>query len=258
MVAIIKNKKTIILISLIIFIFCINIASANNETDISDDAQITDDTQVEEVTVEKTDDSKKNTIIFTDNQLSRPASDTKAGEKGSTFNAMLLDENGKVLSNKTVQVAVNGKISNLTTDSFGRVPIQLTSANANVYTYVFAFSGDDDYYASSVAPIKVTITKKTTSISASSKTFKSQAKTKQVTVTLKTTKNPVNGKTYLSSGKKLTLKVNGKTYTGKTNTKNQVKFKIKLTKKGKYTARINFAGDKTYASSSKTVKITLK
>ena len=37
-----------------------------------------------------------------------------------------------------------------------------------------------------------------------------------------------------------------------------VKFKIKLTKKGKYTAKIKFAGDKTYEGSSKSIKITIK
>ena len=33
---------------------------------------------------------------------------------------------------------------------------------------------------------------------------------------------------------------------------------ISLTKKGTYTATVNFVGDSSYATSSKTVKITLK
>ena len=36
------------------------------------------------------------------------------------------------------------------------------------------------------------------------------------------------------------------------------KFTIKLTKKGKYTAKIKFAGDKTYKSAKKSIKITIK
>jgi hypothetical protein len=71
-------------------------------------------------------------------------------------------------------------------------------------------------------------------------------------------KNPYNGKTYLKKGKKVTLKINKKTYTGKTNSKGIVKFKIKLTKKGKYTAKIKFAGDKTYKACSKSIKVTIK
>uniref|UniRef100_UPI00386B07FB hypothetical protein n=1 Tax=Methanobrevibacter sp. TaxID=66852 RepID=UPI00386B07FB len=71
-------------------------------------------------------------------------------------------------------------------------------------------------------------------------------------------KNPYDGKTYLKAGKKLTLKVNGKTYTANINSEGIAKFSIKLTKKGKFTAKITFAGDKTYKSSSKTIKVTIK
>lgn len=77
-------------------------------------------------------------------------------------------------------------------------------------------------------------------------------------MTLKTVKNSNAGKTYLKKGKKITLKVNGKTYRPKTNSKCVAKFTLKLSKKGKYTAKIKFAGDKTYKSSSKSIKITVK
>ena len=35
-------------------------------------------------------------------------------------------------------------------------------------------------------------------------------------------------------------------------------FTLKLTKKGKYTAKISFKGDKTYKASKKSIKITIK
>ena len=75
---------------------------------------------------------------------------------------------------------------------------------------------------------------------------------------MKTVKNPYDGKTYLYKGKKLTLKINGKTYTAKTNAKGVAKFTIKLTKKGKYAAKVKFAGDKTYKASSKSMKVIIK
>ena len=58
---------------------------------------------------------------------------------------------------------------------------------------------------------------------------------------------------------KVTIKVRGKTYSAITNSKGKATFKItKLTKKGKYSALIKFAGNKSYKSSSKKILITVK
>ena len=83
------------------------------------------------------------------------------------------------------------------------------------------------------------------------KTFKVKA-TKKVTFTLKDAK----GKAI--KGKKITFTVNKKTYTAKTNAKGIATVKVKLTKKGKYTATAKFAGDNTYKKISKKAKITVK
>ena len=58
---------------------------------------------------------------------------------------------------------------------------------------------------------------------------------------------------------KVTIKVNKKTYTAKTNAKGVATFKLtKLTKKGKYTANVKYAGSKYYNAKSVNVKITIK
>ena len=49
-----------------------------------------------------------------------------------------------------------------------------------------------------------------------------------------------------------------KTYTAKTNSKGQATFKLSITKKGTFSATVKFDGDKIYAASSKSAKITIK
>ena len=201
---------------------------------------------------------KKDAILVVDKTFTRAAVDTGAGEKGGMFYAILKDSDNDVLANKTVQIAINGKIYTRTTDDQGRAGIQVNFATANTYSYAISFQGDDTYNAAPMASSKLTVTKKKTTIKATNKVFKAKTKTKKISVTLKTVKNQYDKKTYLKSGKKVTLKVNGKTYTAKINKKGVAKFTIKINKKGKYTAKIKFAGDKTYKASSKTIKIRIK
>ena len=184
------------------------------------------------------------------------AVDTKAGEKGIEFITHLLDANGKPLSNKTVQLAVNSKVYNQTTNETGGVHYFLNMMKAGRYTMTYIFLGDSEY-GSCLASACVDLDKKPITIKASAKSYKVSTKTKKYTVTLSTVAG-VDGKVYLSP-KKVTLKVNGKTYTGKTNDKGQVTFNIKnLSKAGVYTAKISYAGDSTYNSASKSVKLTVK
>ena len=202
--------------------------------------------------------NKKNTTFVVDTSFTRVAVDYSAGERGGMFYATLKDSDGNVLVNKTVQIALNGNIYNVTTDDGGRAGLQVNLANAGTYTFAVSFQGDDEYNAAPMASSKLTVTKKKTSIKASNKVFNAKTKSKKISVTLKTVKNQYDKKTYLKSGKKVTLKVNGKTYTAKINKKGVAKFTIKINKKGKYTAKIKFAGDKTYKASSKTIKIRIK
>ena len=227
----------------------------SNLTDTVKSQNSTIETQKEQINNLTT---KKDTILVVDKTFTCAAVDTGAGEKGGMFYAILKDSDNNVLANKTVQIAINGEIYNKTTDNEGKAGIQVNFANANTYTYAISFQGDDKYNAAPMASSKLTVTKKKTTIKATNKVFKAKTKTKKISVTLKTVKNQYDKKTYLKSGKKVTLKVNGKTYTAKINKKGVAKFTIKITKKGKYTAKIKFAGDKTYKASSKTIKIRIK
>ena len=200
---------------------------------------------------------RKNTYIEVDPNFTRVATDYDAGERGAMFYAVLKDSAGNVLANKTVQIGVNGAIYNVTTDEQGRAGLMVNLISANTYTYALSFQGDDEYNASPLASSRLIVTKKTLKITASNKSFKKSAK-KSISITLTPSKNPFDGKKYLKSGKKVTLKVNGKTYSAKINAKGVAKFTIKLTKKGKFTAKIKYAGDKTYKAVTKSIKITIK
>ncbi|WP_406536848.1 Ig-like domain-containing protein [Methanobrevibacter sp.] len=196
------------------------------------------------------------TVIEADYTFTRQANDFSAGERGDFFYARLKDINGKPLANKICYVAVNGPIYEVKTDSQGRFGVKVNLAAANTYTYALSFLGDNQYGASFNCS-KLILTPKKTSISASTTLFKASAKTKTISVTLKTVQNPYDGKTYLKAGKKINLKINGVSYTANINSKGVAKFNIKLAKKGIYSAKFTFAGDKTYKSSSKSIKVVI-
>lgn len=164
----------------------------------------------------------------------------------------LTDKDGKALANKKVTVKVGTISKTLTTNAKGQVSLNVATLVPKTYTATVKFAGDDAYLASSESP-KVVVSKAKPQIVAKAKTFKVKVKTKKYTVTLKNNKGKVMKKV------KLTLKVGKKTYKATTNTKGKAIFKItKLTKKGKYTATVKFAGNKYYKALSKKVKITVK
>ena len=61
-----------------------------------------------------------------------------------------------------------------------------------------------------------------------------------------------------AASKKITIKVNGKTFSAKTNSKGVASIKVKVTKKGKFTATAKFAGDNTYKGITKKARFTVK
>ena len=176
---------------------------------------------------------------------------TTTAKVAKTLSITLKDASGKVLASKAVQVTVNGKTSTVTTDKNGVAKVNVNYANAGTYYYTLSFLGDNDYKASMKA-VKVTVNKQATKATFAKKTFKVKAKTKKVSFTLKDAK----GKAI--KGKKITFTVNKKTYTANTNAKGIATVKVKLTKKGKYTAVAKFAGDNTYKAISKKAVITIK
>ncbi|WP_407416199.1 Ig-like domain-containing protein [Methanobrevibacter sp.] len=176
---------------------------------------------------------------------------TATAKVAKTLSVTLKDASGKAIANKVITYSINGVTKTVKTDANGIAKITVNQAKAGAYYYSLCFLGDNDYKAS-FKTVKVTVNKQATKAVFKAKTFKVKAKTKKVSFTLK----DASGKAI--KGKKITVKVNGKTYTATTNAKGVATFKVKLNKKGKYTATAKFAGDTSYKAITKKAKITLK
>ncbi|WP_405264808.1 Ig-like domain repeat protein [Methanobrevibacter sp.] len=151
------------------------------------------------------------------------------------------------LSNKVILTAITDK-NGIASITF--TPKMLKTAKAGKKNLLITL---DDANYRAAASYKITINKEKTKMTAKAKAFKRTVKTKKYTITLKNSKGKAVKKV------KVTLKVNGKTYKATTNAKGKATFKItKLTKRGKFTAKINFKENAYYKASSKKVKITIR
>ncbi|MBO7713478.1 MAG: right-handed parallel beta-helix repeat-containing protein [Methanobrevibacter sp.] len=174
---------------------------------------------------------------------------TATAKISKTLSVSLKDADGKAIANKKITYSVNGITKTATTDANGVAKITVNRVSGTYY-YSLCFLGDDDYKAS-FKTVKVTVKKQAVKASFAKATLKVK-KAKKVKFTLKDSK----GKAI--SGKKITIKVNGKTFSAKTNSKGVASIKVKVAKKGKFTATAKFAGDNTYKAISKKAKFTVK
>ena len=185
------------------------------------------------------------------------ASDVTFTADGSGTIEITLLERSTKLSNRAISVSFNGQITNLTTDKNGKATLNVTSSTAGTYYATVSFVGDHDYKANIVSS-KVTVNAKpvpvvvkvTPTLTVKKATLKVK-KAKKISVTLK-----ASGKAL--SGKVVTIKVNGKTFKAKTSSKGIASISVKITKKGKFTAKVSFAGDSSYNAVTKSVKFTVK
>jgi len=193
--------------------------------------------------------SKKSTKLLFDNMTTDVV---LSGERnGEYFNATLIDsETGKTLSNKTIQIGFNGNIYTKTTNSEGKISLQINIGYQSANTFSITFLGDDEYNGT-VGVAMIVVNPLKTKLTSSKTTYKSAAKTKTIKATLKS-----NNGTLLSN-KKITFTVNNKTYISTTNSKGVASIKIPITTKGTYTFTAKFDGDYQYASKSTSSKLII-
>ena len=150
--------------------------------------------------------------------------------------ATLTDANGKAIAKKDVTFVIDGAVYTNTTDANGTVVLNKNYVGGT-YDATVAFLGDATYKGS-VASAKIVVNKKDTAFTTAKYTYK-VTKTKKIAVVLKSGKNPIKNK-------KVYLTVNGVVYKVYTNSAGVAKFTVKLTKKGTYTYRVNYAGTGVY------------
>ena len=165
-----------------------------------------------------------------------------------TVTATLKDENGLPIAGKIISFTVNGKTYNATTNANGVASAKITLTAGGTYTITAKFAGDSEYQAKTGTG-KLTLTKQSTSLTSSGKTYTVTNTAKYIYVTLK------DGAKKLLASKKITATVNGKTFSAKTNSKGVAKIKLTLTKVKTFKVSLKFAGDSTYSASTKTIKV---
>ena len=185
--------------------------------------------------------------MFGGNKLSANATDITEVYSGPvTFKATILESDKPVESGKDVIFSIDNKNYIERTDANGTASLKIDLAAGEHYIFT-------EYNNEILAKNVITIKKAASKITAKAKSYKASVKTKKYVITLKNNKGKVIKKA------KVTLTVKGKTYKATTNSKGKATFKItKLTKKGKHTAKIKFAGNGYYKASNASKKITIK
>ncbi|WP_407393996.1 SBBP repeat-containing protein [Methanobrevibacter sp.] len=156
------------------------------------------------------------------------------------------------LEGKTVDFYVDGKlVGSAAVDSAGLATLSYKASKVGSFNYEAKFSEIIGHDAASQTSV-LKVSKAKAKITAKNAKFKAKAKTKKYTITLK-------GNNKAIKKVKVTIKIKGKTYKATTNKKGKATFKItKLTKKGKYTTKVKFNGNKNFKKADKKVTITVK
>ena len=176
---------------------------------------------------------------------------------GGKFSVTVKTAKGNAVSGEKVTFILNGRtVGSAITNANGVATFTFTASmlkTARVGIKNLVLKLDSTNYNSAAKTVKVTVKKEKTKIAAKKKTFKRTTKTKKYTIALKNSKGKAVKKA------KVYLKVGKKTYKAKTNLRGKATFKItKLTKKGKYTAKITFKTTAYYLKATKKVKLTVK
>ena len=214
--------------------------SAIDSNSAGDDSEVLENTNSESNELsDATDSGSEDSAVEPTKNSTSIVSSSSTVVNGYDYSVTLKDNNGNVLSGKTLTFTFNGKSYTKTTDSKGVASLNI-NAKAGSYIIGVIFDGDE-LYENSSASNKITVSKTPTTISSSTK---DAVKGKSYSVVLKDKKGNV------LASKAVTLTYNGKTYKLTTNSKGIVSFTITGTLGKTYKLTYKFAGDSYYAAYS--------
>ena len=214
--------------------------SAIDSNSAGDDSEVLENTNSESNELsDATDSGSEDSAVEPTKNSTSIVSSSSTVVNGYDYSVTLKDNNGNVLSGKTLTFTFNGKSYTKTTDSKGVASLNI-NAKAGSYVIGVIFEGDE-LYENSSASNKITVSKTPTTISSSTK---DAVKGKSYSVVLKDKKGNV------LASKAVTLTYNGKTYKLTTNSKGIVSFTITGTLGKTYKLTYKFAGDSYYAAYS--------
>ena len=173
-------------------------------------------------------------------------------DKTKKYVAVLKTNTNQVLKNAKVTLNVGGKTYSIKTNAKGQAIFSLNKLNKKgSFKAIIKFAGNG-YYTAINKNVYIKVNNQKPQLISSKKTFSLGAKTKKITAILKTSKGKI------LKGKSIVFTVNGKKYTVKTDSKGVATLNAKLTKKGKYTCNIKYAGDATYSPIAKNIAVVIK
>ncbi|AMK16370.1 right-handed parallel beta-helix repeat-containing protein [Methanobrevibacter olleyae] len=187
-------------------------------------------------------DKKINTVLIVSN------TSYKFDNPNKIITVTLKDDSGKAIANLNIKITVNGKTYTVKTNNYGIATLKVTLSAIKAYDISAKFDGDTFYFAS-VGTGKITVTKDSTSLTSSAKTYTVSSTAKYIYITLK------DGSNKALANKLITATVNGKTFKAYTNSKGLAKIELTLTAAKTYTVSLKFAGDNYYTGSAKSIKV---
>ena len=176
------------------------------------------------------------------------SSSYKFNNQNKIVSVTLKDDSGAVIANRNIVILLNGKTYNAITNAKGVATVKVSLSNIGTYAITAKFATEREYLGST-GNGKITVTKDSTSLSSSGKTYTVTTTAKTITATLK------DGSGKVIANRKVTATVNGKTYKATTNSKGVATFKLSLNAVKTYTVSIKFAGDGYYTASTKSIKV---